>query len=244
MNDTAKVIYRVVTDLDQYEVIDEIYTGRPSRILYGGKFKTAQSGIPLDNKPSLLFGYNRRLNELIKNLKPNKVLAIGGGVYTLPTYVVSNTKDISFDIVEPDTKLDDVAKRYFAFKPNDRINIFHDYGLHYLTKNRKKYDLVLIDAYSDHKIPDEILSKKFAKLALKSLSQDGLVVANVISDVSESSTISQLHKSYKKYFTYAKVFPTGTDRTYFYPHNLIYVSSNRPIKLNMLYPELTNLSFF
>ena len=33
MDDIVKVIYKVVTDLDQYEVVDEIYTGRPARVL-------------------------------------------------------------------------------------------------------------------------------------------------------------------------------------------------------------------
>jgi spermidine synthase len=244
MNDTtSKVIYKVVTELNQYEVIDEIYTGRPARVLYSGKFKTAQSGIPQDNKPTLLFGYNRRFNELIENIKPSHVLAVGGGVYTLPSYIINNQSDISFDIVEPDAKLDAIAERYFHFRPNDRIKIFHDYGLHYLTKNSIKYDLTLIDAYSDNKIPDEILSKKFAKHLLKALKPDGLIAANVISDLAASSVLSQMHRVYKKYFIYVKVFPTSVNRMYFYPHNLIYVASNKPIELKMMYPEITDLSF-
>jgi spermidine synthase len=240
---TSKVIYKFVTELNQYEVIDETYTGRPARVLYSGKFKTAQSGIPKDNKPTLLFGYNRRFNELIENIRSCHVLAIGGGVYTLPSYIVNNQSGISFDIVEPDKKLDDIAEKYFNFKPNDRIKIFHDYGLHYLTKNLIKYGLILIDAYSDNKIPDEILSKKFAKHSLKALKPDGLLAANVISDLAASSVLSQMHQVYKKYFKYVKVFPTSANRSYFYPHNLIYVAANKPIKLEMMYPEITDLSF-
>jgi spermidine synthase len=243
-NNSSRVICKVVTDLDEYEIVDEIYTGRPSRILYGGKFKTAQSGLPLDDEPTLLFAYNRSMSELIKNMKPNRVLAIGGGVYTLPNYIVNNHQDISFEIIEPDPKLDVIASKYFNFKPTDRVKIVHDYGLHYLTKNSNKYDLILIDAYNGNKIPDEILSKKFARQSLKALNPDGLLVANVISDLNESSVLSQMHQSYKKYFSYAKVFPTGPDRTYFYPHNLIYVASNKLIETRMEYPEITDLSFY
>ncbi len=243
-NNSSKVIYRVATDLDEYEIVDEVYTGRPSRILYSGKFKTAQSGLPLDDESTLLFAYNRSMSELIKNIKPNRVLVIGGGVYTLPSYIINNHQDISLDIIEPDPKLDIIATKYFNFKPTDRIKIFHDWGLHYLTKTSNKYDLILVDAYNGNKIPDEILSKKFAKQLLKALNPNGLLAANVISDLHESSILSQMHQSYKKYFSYAKVFPTDSDRTYFYPHNLIYIASNKLIEPRMEYPEITDLSFY
>jgi len=239
MDESRKVIYKIRTKIDSYEVIEEVYTGRKSRLLYGGESKTAQSGIPLDDQDKMLFEYNQRLVELALDLKPEHILLIGGGVYTLASYLSKKLTDSFIDIVEPDTSLDDIASRYFNYQAKDSVSIIHDFGLSYLMKNKKKYDLIIIDAYSYQHIPAEIISKQFTKLATKSLSRDGLLAANVISDIRDNSVISKFHSSYKKYFKYFNVFPASSDRLYFYPSNLIYTASFKKFDLKLKYPPLS-----
>jgi len=233
-----KVIYETRTKLDHYEVIEEIYTGRRARLLYSAQSKTAQSGIPLDNQDKMLFEYNQRLAELVDSLRPREILVIGGGVYTLPTYLQSKYPDLRIEVVEPDAGLDELASRYFNFKVGGSINIVHDFGLSYLNKNKRKYDLIVLDAYLDQEIPAEIRSKKFAKLLVAALNKNGLVAANVISDLRADSVITKLHASYRKYFKYFKLFPAAPDRLYFYPSNLIYVASKDQVEPELKYPAL------
>lgn len=239
MDESRKVIFEIQTKLDTYEVVDEVYTGRKSRLLYGGALKTAQSGIPLDDQDKMLFEYNQRLVELALDLKPRTILLIGGGVYTLASYLSKKMPKTHLDIIEPDGALDDIAAKYFKYQAQDSVCIIHDFGLSYLIKNKKKYDLIIIDAYSDQKIPSEVISQKFAKLAAKSLNKDGLLAANVISDIRSNSVISSFHAAYKKYFKYFKVFPAASDRLFFYPSNLIYTASFKDFSPTLKYPPLS-----
>ena len=88
------VIYRITTGLDTYEVVEEVYTNRLSRLLYSGKIKTAQSGIPLDNLGTMLFEYTKRLTEVIEESGARDILMVGGGAYTLPSYIIKKHQNI------------------------------------------------------------------------------------------------------------------------------------------------------
>ncbi|MHB1865201.1 MAG: spermidine synthase [Candidatus Saccharimonadales bacterium] len=238
MNISRRILYETQTSHDTYQVIEEIYISRPSRLLYSYKAKTVQSGIALDNKDLILIEYNQRFVELIDYLKPKEVLLIGGGAFTLPTYITSKNKSIHFDVVEPDEKLTEIASKFFKYKPSRQIDIMNDYGLHFLKKNTKKYDLVIIDAYSGSKIPKEILSKRFAKLTFSCLGRSGVVAANVISDLSRSSEVMTMHQLFSKYFKICKIYPAGPDKLLYFPTNLIYLASNQPLRPKLRYPAI------
>ncbi|HEY1645240.1 MAG TPA: fused MFS/spermidine synthase [Candidatus Saccharimonadales bacterium] len=241
MDYLRKVIYETDSDLNHYQVVEEVYSGRASRLLYSGQLASAQSGIDLDNPDKLLFEYNQRLVELVKQFKPGAILAIGGGAYTLPSYLIKKYPTLLIDVVEPDRGLDALSKRYFNLSSG--FNIIHEYGLDYLKKNKKAYDLIIVDAYADQRIPDSINSKKFAKLAASSLNSNGLLVANVISSLAKDSVINNLHGAYKKHFKSFKVFPSASNREFAFTHNFIYVASQEPIKVSLKYPEVTQADF-
>lgn len=243
MSFSRLTIFEAKANLDDYVVIDEIYMGRPSRVLYSGQSRTAQSGIPLDNRDLMLFEYNQRLVELISYLKPKDVLLIGGGALTLPTYIISKYPDITFDIVEPEKKLINIAQRFFNYKPNNQMNIFNTDGLSYLKTTHKKYDLIILDAYIVDHIPKDILTKKFAKLTLSSLNDSGVIAANVISDLKPNSTILLIHENYKKYFKYYTVYPAGPVKNFYLPTNFIYLSLNNRLSPPLKYPSINLLNF-
>lgn len=235
------VIFETTTKLENYEVVEEIYTGRYSRLLYSGRIKTAQSGIPLDNVDQMLFEYTQRLVELVQQTKASDILMIGGGTFTLPTYLLKKLKNISFDVVEPDKALEQIARQYFGLVTSSRLNIICDYGLHFLKTSKKKYDLIILDAYLEESIPSELLTKKFAKLASSSLKTNGIIAANVISTLRDDSVVHQMHSVYKKHFKHINIYPAARDRSYYYDHNLIYVASKQPSDLKLKFPSLGQL---
>src|ERR1700752_3186245 len=87
---TVRVIHKTVrfegeTPYGHYTVVDTTYSNRPARVLYSGReFRTAQSGIALDDQDEMLFDYNQRFLELARGLEPKRALLIGGGAFTLP----------------------------------------------------------------------------------------------------------------------------------------------------------------
>ncbi len=232
------VIYETRTDLEYYQVVERIYSGRFSRLLYAGESNSAQSGIPLDGKEQMLFGYCQRFIELIEDIKPKHILLIGGGVYTLPTYLSKHHPSIKVDIVEPDKGLDSIAERFFNFKPSSNLSLVHELGLHFLKSADKTYDLILVDAYSRYKIPEEILTKRFAKYAAKALKKDGLLAANVISDLAPLSALNRMRLAFAKSFKYSKAYPAEPEANRFANTNYIYIASSQEISVKLPYPSL------
>jgi len=238
---SRNVIYQTTTNLETYEVVEEVYADRYSRLLYSGQVKTAQSGIPLDNSDLMLFEYCQRLVELVMDLQPKDVLMIGGGAFTLPTHLIKTNKNIQFDVIEPDKDLEVIAKQYFELEVSKQINVINDFGLHYLKNSKKKYDLIILDAYYEDSIPKEFLSRKFAKLAVSSLKEHGVLAANVVSTLRMDAKVLEMHNIYRKYFKYSRLYPTTKDRTYYYAHNIIYVASLEPENFLLKYPALRQL---
>jgi spermidine synthase len=240
-NKDQKIVFQTKTKLDQYQVVDEVYTGRQSRVLYSGYLQTAQSGIPLDGDPTMLFEYNQRLMEAIEQLKPVSVLVIGGGIYSLPMAIRRQLPKTIINVVEPDVGLDDIAKQYFSFKPDRRLIIHHDYGLHYLKNSSESYDMVVLDAYSEDKVPDEILSPEFAKQLKKSLNRGGIVLMNVISNLSAMSPLNNMSKVLGNEFKELEIYQADGERTsYFMNTNYVMVAGRKIPKLDLRYKRLEN----
>lgn len=201
------IVYSDHTILGDYQVVDMIYTKRPARVLRCSNPKTDQAGIALDGNSKMLFAYNRRFMELVEATKPKSILLIGGGVYTLPMAIQASYSGVIIDVVEPNSDLDDIATRFFNFRPSHRLNIYHKYGLDYLSLSAQKYDLILVDAYLGESIPEEIISTEFASLMSKALSKDGLVAINVISTLLTGSPLKLIVDNYGKSFKHIKVHP-------------------------------------
>lgn len=239
MDPKVKVIDEISTEFDNYKVIERLEkNGLPARLLYGSGDLTVHSGIPLYTTDIPLFRYNRRLVEIVKSLRPHQVLVVGGGVYTLPSYLAEKYNNMQIDVIEPDNQLEDIAIKYFNFHKLKNLKIINDFGLHFLKTNKKIYDLIIIDAYYDHQIPKEINSKKFARLTASSLSKSGILAANVISDIKKDSIVNKFHANYKKYFKNYQIYPVDNNRLLLRKDNLIYVASQESIKLYLKYPPL------
>lgn len=228
------------TKLGYFQVIDQIYSGRKARVLYSTNPKNAQSGIPLDDSDEMLFGYSQRLTEIVSSTKPANVLIIGGGVYTLASHIIKNFKS-QVDVIEPDEELDLIASKYFGLKSSTRLRIIHTTGLNYLKNNEKLYDLIVVDAYNGDKIANELYKRVFARNLKKSLSNNGLVAINVISDLKLASPLKKLINLYNSYFKLHQAFPAEPGRyDYFFTTNYILVTSQLPQQLELRYAPLSD----
>jgi len=68
----------------------------------------------------------------------------------------------------------------------------------FVAKTQKKYDLVLLDAYTEHGIAKSVGEEDFIKCCWKIIQQDGLVVSNLHQSPQESFKRSL--ETYKKLF--------------------------------------------
>lgn len=181
MLNKENLVYETTTQHGLYQVIDMKYEGRKARILFTGKREAAFSGIPLDGEHDLLFDYIQRLYEITSTLSPKNILMIGGGVYTLPSAIINTLPETKIDVVEIDKGLNEIAEAFFGFMPNERMNIIHTDGRKYLNENQKKYDMIIIDVFSDLEIPMSMRGQKALSLIHDALTNDGVVAMNIIS---------------------------------------------------------------
>lgn len=225
MSDT--VLFDGDTELDHYQVIDTIYEGRPARVLYSGQRQTAQSGVATDGEPDLLFDYNQRFVELLGTVPAKKLLLIGGGVYILPRALLVAYPDLRIDVIEIDPGLTELAQRYFGLEPSDRLNIIYADGSEYIAQSKERYDVILLDAFSNSTIPEVFQKEAFAKEVFEHLSSDGVFAANIITPYygANAALIRSQLENYSKYFKYTDVYPASRSLfSLWLPQNLVLVA--------------------
>ncbi|MCH8022598.1 MAG: fused MFS/spermidine synthase, partial [Thaumarchaeota archaeon] len=112
-----------------------------------------------------------------------EVLFIGGGGFTGPKKFLSLYEDVNIDVVEVDGAVVKAAMEYFNVTEDPRLNIFIEDGRIHLTKTEKKYDLIVLDAYSKTYVPFHLMTQEFFDEVRDDLSTDGIVISNIIASV-------------------------------------------------------------
>jgi predicted membrane-bound spermidine synthase len=110
--------------------------------------------------------------------KPLEVLVIGAGGFTLGLHDSLNR----YDYVDIDPALKEVSEKYFLQqKVGSNKNAIISSARAFLASSRKKYDLIVIDAYTNlMTIPAECTTREFFAEVRSALAPDGAVVANFI----------------------------------------------------------------
>jgi len=161
-----------------------------------------QTAFPLGGNQGLISEYLKSFG-LAKSLTSIKsALMIGGGGYSYVKEFLSSCPRARLDVVEIDSKLTQLAKKFFGLTKNRRLEIFHEDGRVFLAETDKKYDAIFIDAFNSLTPPYHLLTKEFLKSVYKSLNDNGVVMTNTISAV-EGEKGRFLRSSY---FTYKIVF--------------------------------------
>jgi spermidine synthase len=112
-----------------------------------------------------------------QNLKRILMIGLGGG--SISTYLGRAIPDAEIDTVEIDPGVIDVARKFFGIKDSPRVRYLDGDGRVFLTRNRKHYDLILIDAFHGGYVPFHLLTKEFYTLIKQRLAPGGAAAFNV-----------------------------------------------------------------
>jgi len=218
-----QILWEGDTAQGHYQVVDTTYDGRPARVLYSGNQQAAQSGVAKDDHTDLLFDYNQRLFELVTNVAPNRVLLIGGGVFTLPTALLKALPDVHIDVVEPDIGLTGLAESFFGLPVDDRLAIFNTDGRTFLREHATRYDMILVDAYTHTTIPRELKTLQAFRAYHAHMREYGVVAMNVISGYhgSNARTLEQIYVAAMQTFDRTDIFLASRDYSLWLPQNFI-----------------------
>jgi len=216
--------------------------GRPIRVLQ--LENSPHSGIYLDDSDELLFNYTKfyRLSDFF-NPKAKRALMIGGGGYSVPQdFLLRNPRGI-IDVVEIDSKVTDLAKKYFNLAESNRLKIFHQDGRSFLNKTQKEYDIIYNDAFnSSYSIPYELTTRESLQEMHKALSSEGVLILNIISRLRGPGSdffLSEL-KTIKSVFPKIYLFPVNDKDSEKIQNIIIVASKNNSFDLETMKKEVRN----
>ena len=196
-----------------------------------------QSMMYLD-APTELAGKYSKFYELAFHFKPNveKTLLLGGGAYSYPKYFMKQHPDVSMDIVEIDPGLTDIAKKYFEFKPNDKLRIMHEDGRTFLNRLEETYDIIFIDVFaSSPSLPFQLTTVEVVEHLHRSLVPDGLVLANIITGIEGKSGrfLRAEIATYKKFFPQIHLFAVEDPENGIRAQNVLLLAAKSETPLSM-----------
>ena len=111
--------------------------------------------------------------------EPHSMLVIGNAGGTIGRAYGRFYPGVSIDGVELDPKLNEVARRYFGAGDNPRMDLIAADGRPFLELTRKRYDVIVVDAYRQPYVPFYLATEEFFALARKHLRPGGVIALNV-----------------------------------------------------------------
>jgi predicted O-methyltransferase YrrM len=147
----------------------------------GNQSTTDGNGVSLDAHIHALYGLALQ--------RPGKsVLMIGCGGGTLGTMLSRAERRVS--IVEIDKVSFTLAKRYFGLPRNIACHIGD--GLAFMQKTRRRFDVLIIDAFIGENIPAHMKSAAFFEAASRCLRRNGVALVNVCLERKSDATADRI----------------------------------------------------
>jgi spermidine synthase len=133
-----------------------------------------------------VLSYQKQIDEILPQVPGAKnVFFIGGGSFSMPSYVKDRHPDIRVDVAEIDPDVVRAAEQHLDVKPD--FNLFLDDGRRVLRERGEKYDLIVNDAFKGLKdIPFHLVTREFLETVLDRLTPEGIYAVNVVGLPGES----------------------------------------------------------
>jgi len=157
---------------------------------------------------------------------PERILIVGLGGGTIPTFLHHHFPNATIDVVDIDPEVVRVARQFFGFQPDARLRVHVADGRKFIEQTQQPYDLILLDAYGADSIPLHLATREFLQAVRRALTPRGIAAGNIW-----SRTSNRLYDSMVN--TYRDVF----DRLYLLDArgagNVIFFALPRPDTLQL-----------
>lgn len=233
--DTASAHYQILEgyiDSDQRKV--RVLTTGPSG---------AQSGVLTDGSDELVFWYTQQMAELVRRASHKEnILVLGGGTFTVPQHLARQYPSSQVDVVEIDAGLEQLARQYFYFDPPDNLQVIVDDARAYLNTSDKRYDIILVDVYSDTSVPFALLTREYGAQLSNSLSSNGVVAVNAIASSSGpcQPLLTAINSPYARYLSNGWMAQQQPSQKH-EPQNMILVYSQKELRLSSDYRSIRDI---
>jgi spermidine synthase len=143
--------------------------------------RNRQSSMYLDAPFDTDFEYPAYLHTPLA-VKPDatRTLVIGLGGGSVVKRMWRDYPDMTLDVVELDPEIVDVAHRFFELPRDPRIRVVVDDGRAFIETATGTYDIVIVDAFDEDRVPRPLTTEEFLRLVRDRLAPDGVVAYNFI----------------------------------------------------------------
>jgi len=193
-----------------------------------------QSAVYIDDPVALQLEYTKYL-PLALLFKPDarSILTIGLGGGAVQRVIKEHLPQIQIEAVEIDPEVVEIAKEYFFVEQYAPYNIVVTDGRVHLMRSKKKFDIIILDAYNADSIPFHLTTVEFLEIAESKLNPGGVVASNV--------WCSEAHLYWAMLKTYQEVFPYVYRFKVFGKNNVIIVACNQKLSKFDIVQKAANL---
>jgi spermidine synthase len=174
--------------------------------------RNQQSSMLLDDVFETTIEYCGYLH-LALALKPDarRMLALGLGGGTVVKRFWRDYPQMRIDAAELDPEVARIAREYFALPDDERIRVFVGDGRAFLSASVGTYDIVIIDAFDDDRVPRQLLTEEFMREVRDHLAPDGVIAYNFIGSLygTHSKGLRSLHRTLGNVWRRIWLFPLG-----------------------------------
>lgn len=131
--------------------------------------------------------------------KPQRVLVVGLGGGTIPSFLRRRFPELVIDAVELDPGVVEAAKSHMGFREDANMHAHVEDGRRFIERTVRPYDIIFLDAFGADSVPYALATREFLQSVRRALSPRGVVVGNIW-----SRTYNPLYDSMLR--TYRAVF--------------------------------------
>lgn len=173
-----RVIFQAPSKFSDMLVVSEDAAGL--RVLRFAQGRARQSVVKPGDPDHLELAYARAFPAgLIWAQGPERILIIGLGGGSIPTFLRKRLPKAYIDVVELDPAVLDVARSHFGFREDERLRAHIADGRDWIEKSGARYDLILLDAFSATAVPYALTTREFLTAVSRLLTPDGVVIGNL-----------------------------------------------------------------
>lgn len=151
-----------------------------------------QSCMRLDAPDELVLDYTRAMMAFLLMVpSARKVLMIGLGGGSMLKYLHKQLPDLDVTTVEINQEVIDMRQDFHIPPDSDRLRIVCADGAAFVARPPELYDVILVDGFTGHGLPDALCSRGFYAHCRKALRPAGVLVAHVQADTEQTRQIRQ-----------------------------------------------------
>jgi spermidine synthase len=116
--------------------------------------------------------------------EPQRVMIVGVGGGTMPTFLRHYYPKAVIDAVDIDPDVVHVAKTYFGLREDERLKTHVGDGRAFVENAREPYDIIFLDAFGTRNVPPHLTTVEFMRAVRRAVKPTGVVVWNIWGRVS------------------------------------------------------------